>query len=339
MSAASDDQQAAPEALLVAVDDSEGSDKAFDFAVRHLHRPGVELHLVHVVPRLHFATAYGVPPVDFVPVADSNEYEKVRVRPPLSLAVRMGVGVGCLSYRSVIAQHAPTNTDQSALTPAHPNKPTPPKPKPKVIQKAEAFIIQRFVNKLPADFAPSPIVHIIKVGSGGWGVGGVGSSAGCATRGQACASSSLPLLPPAHLLAVAQAFNQTSKPVPQPPQNPTPQPTPPPVRGGHRVCGAHPGEEGRPAQRDRAGDEHPQQGARGRVLPGQLHALRHHPQPRAGAPGCGPAGPVCVLGGLGEGGRGGEGSFGFLLLCYKPTRDPQICLSPLLQVVVVPIRP
>ena len=32
--------------LLVAVDDSEGSDKAFDFAVRHLHKPGMELHLV-----------------------------------------------------------------------------------------------------------------------------------------------------------------------------------------------------------------------------------------------------------------------------------------------------
>lgn len=33
----------------------------------------------------------------------------------------------------------------------------------KVIQKAEQFIINRFVNKLPADFTPSPVVHIIKV--------------------------------------------------------------------------------------------------------------------------------------------------------------------------------
>jgi nucleotide-binding universal stress UspA family protein len=188
MSGADNQLQEAREVLLVAVDDSEGSDKAFDWAVRHVHKPGMELHLVrlafcavggrdpraaaaeihqraaaaaaaidpwlstyagvlpaplsadcialrppiptrhlstphplpppprqtqkvHVVPRLHFAAAYGVPPVDFVPVADSNEYEKV-------------------------------------------------------IQKAEAFIIQRFVNKLPADFTPSPIVHIIKVGLG-----------------------------------------------------------------------------------------------------------------------------------------------------------------------------
>lgn len=96
-----------PEVLLVAVDDSDGSDRAFDFAVRHLHKPGMELHLVHIVPRLHFAAAYGVPPVDFVPVADSNEYEKV-------------------------------------------------------IQKAEQFIINRFVNKLSPDFTPPPVVHIIK---------------------------------------------------------------------------------------------------------------------------------------------------------------------------------
>jgi hypothetical protein len=33
----------------------------------------------------------------------------------------------------------------------------------KVIQRAEQFIINRFVNKLPADFTPSPVVHIIKV--------------------------------------------------------------------------------------------------------------------------------------------------------------------------------
>lgn len=73
---AADAAAAAPgSVLLVAVDDSEGSDRAFDFAVKHLHRPGMELHVLHVVPRLHLAAAYGVPPVDFVPVADSAQYE------------------------------------------------------------------------------------------------------------------------------------------------------------------------------------------------------------------------------------------------------------------------
>lgn len=70
MSGAPTDAAAEVEKLVVAVDDSEGSAHAFDWAVRYLHRPGVELHVVHIVPRLHFAAAYGVPPVDFVPVAD-----------------------------------------------------------------------------------------------------------------------------------------------------------------------------------------------------------------------------------------------------------------------------
>jgi hypothetical protein len=32
----------------------------------------------------------------------------------------------------------------------------------RVIQRAEAFILERFVGRLPADFAPSPVVHIVK---------------------------------------------------------------------------------------------------------------------------------------------------------------------------------
>ncbi|GBG00089.1 hypothetical protein Rsub_12910 [Raphidocelis subcapitata] len=42
---------AAREALLVAVDDSEASDRAFDFAARYVDRLNAELHLVHVVQR------------------------------------------------------------------------------------------------------------------------------------------------------------------------------------------------------------------------------------------------------------------------------------------------
>ena len=38
---------------------------------------------------------------------------------------------------------------------------TPCQPPP-VIRKAEAFIIRRFVAKLPPDFAPAPVVHIVK---------------------------------------------------------------------------------------------------------------------------------------------------------------------------------
>ncbi|KAI8472863.1 MAG: hypothetical protein J3K34DRAFT_519405 [Monoraphidium minutum] len=42
---------AGEEVLLVAVDASPSSDKAFAFAVRHAIRLGTQVHLVHVIPR------------------------------------------------------------------------------------------------------------------------------------------------------------------------------------------------------------------------------------------------------------------------------------------------
>lgn len=95
--------------LLVAVDDSEGSEKAFMWAIENVYRDGDSLHLVHVVPRLAFAAQYGVPPVDFVPAADSSGYESA-------------------------------------------------------VQRAEQFIIDRFVKALPSS-VKAPVVHIIKVRS------------------------------------------------------------------------------------------------------------------------------------------------------------------------------
>lgn len=76
-------------------------------------REGDQLHIVHVVPRLAFAAQYGVPPVDFVPAAESNTYETA-------------------------------------------------------VQRAEQFIIDRFVKAMPPSVR-APVVHIIKVC--GWGVG------------------------------------------------------------------------------------------------------------------------------------------------------------------------
>jgi nucleotide-binding universal stress UspA family protein len=37
--------------LLVGVDDTESSDRAFEFAAQHADRLGAELHLIHVVRR------------------------------------------------------------------------------------------------------------------------------------------------------------------------------------------------------------------------------------------------------------------------------------------------
>jgi nucleotide-binding universal stress UspA family protein len=62
--------------VLVAVDDTPASEAAFAFVVQNLLRPNDHLHLVHVIPRLVFSSTFGVPPVDFVPAADSTEYER-----------------------------------------------------------------------------------------------------------------------------------------------------------------------------------------------------------------------------------------------------------------------
>ncbi|KAF8056769.1 PHOS34 [Scenedesmus sp. PABB004] len=92
--------------LLIAVDDSDDSARAFAWALEQLHRAGDQLHLVHVVPRLAFAAQYGVPPVDFVPAAESSAYESA-------------------------------------------------------VQRAEQFIIDRFLRALPAAIR-APVVHIVK---------------------------------------------------------------------------------------------------------------------------------------------------------------------------------
>lgn len=94
--------------VLIAVDDSEDSQKAFVWAIENVYREGDQIHLVHVVPRLAFAAQYGVPPVDFVPAAENSTYESA-------------------------------------------------------VQRAEQFIIDRFVKQLPAN-VKAPVVHIIKVG-------------------------------------------------------------------------------------------------------------------------------------------------------------------------------
>jgi nucleotide-binding universal stress UspA family protein len=100
------DSSTSDRVLLIAVDDSEDSQKAFNWAISNIYREGDQVHIVHVVPRLAFAAQYGVPPVDFVPAAESNTYETA-------------------------------------------------------VQRAEQFIIDRFVKAMPPSVR-APVVHIIK---------------------------------------------------------------------------------------------------------------------------------------------------------------------------------
>jgi nucleotide-binding universal stress UspA family protein len=102
------DSSTSDRVVVIAVDDSEDSQKAFNWAISNIYREGDQVHIVHVVPRLAFAAQYGVPPVDFVPAAESNTYETA-------------------------------------------------------VQRAEQFIIDRFVKAMPPSVR-APVVHIIKVG-------------------------------------------------------------------------------------------------------------------------------------------------------------------------------
>lgn len=94
------------------VDDSDNSQRAFDWMLKNFYRTGDEIHLVNVIPRIQFAATLGVPAVDFTPQINREAYEAA-------------------------------------------------------VRKAEAFIVKRFLSRLPAEILTTPIVHIVKV-RGAW---------------------------------------------------------------------------------------------------------------------------------------------------------------------------
>ncbi|KAG2499538.1 hypothetical protein HYH03_002484 [Edaphochlamys debaryana] len=93
--------------LLFPVDDSEDSQKSWDWFVANFYRDGDEVHLLNVISRLTFAATLGVPAVDFTPQINREAYEAV-------------------------------------------------------VQKSEAFIVKRFLARLPQHIQTTPIVHIVK---------------------------------------------------------------------------------------------------------------------------------------------------------------------------------
>ncbi|PNH09362.1 hypothetical protein TSOC_004009 [Tetrabaena socialis] len=95
--------------LLFPVDDTDDSQRAFDWMINNFYRDGDEVHLLNVISRLSFAATLGVPAVDFVPQINREAYEAA-------------------------------------------------------VRKAEAFIVKRFLGRLPQHIETTPIVHIIKEG-------------------------------------------------------------------------------------------------------------------------------------------------------------------------------
>lgn len=63
--------------LLLPVEDSEDSQRAFDFMLKNIFREGDEIHLLNVIPRIQFAATMGVPAVDFTPQINREAYESV----------------------------------------------------------------------------------------------------------------------------------------------------------------------------------------------------------------------------------------------------------------------
>ncbi|KAK9814802.1 hypothetical protein WJX72_011691 [[Myrmecia] bisecta] len=63
--------------VLISVDDSPECEHALKWAVSDFYKPGDEVHVLHVIPRLQLAAVYGAPPVDFLPQQDPVAYEQL----------------------------------------------------------------------------------------------------------------------------------------------------------------------------------------------------------------------------------------------------------------------
>eukprot|EP00891_Asterochloris_glomerata_P002094 jgi/Astpho2/2094/Aster-00579 len=63
--------------ILISVDESEGCERALQWTLDQLYRPGDEIHFLRVVPRQQHAESYGAPPVDFLPQQDPIAYSQL----------------------------------------------------------------------------------------------------------------------------------------------------------------------------------------------------------------------------------------------------------------------
>lgn len=66
-----------PRRILISVDNSEACEESVKWVMKNAYKPGDELHLIHVIPRLQLAASYGAPPVDFLPYQDPNAYQQL----------------------------------------------------------------------------------------------------------------------------------------------------------------------------------------------------------------------------------------------------------------------
>lgn len=164
-------QTGADRMWLIAVDDSDDSQKAFSWALQHMYREGDQVHIVHVVPRLAFAAQVRTrrrkrrPPqwAFFVP----GTFPKHKVLDACWPAQLPAAGCKAARCRLQSCSFAATLPFVSPLQYGVPPVDFVPAADSSsyetAVQRAEQFIIDRFVKELPATIK-APVVHIIKVG-------------------------------------------------------------------------------------------------------------------------------------------------------------------------------
>ena len=62
--------------ILVAIDDSEGAQRALQWTLDNFYRDGDIIALLHVIPRPQATSSYGAPPVDMLPSPPSTEHQE-----------------------------------------------------------------------------------------------------------------------------------------------------------------------------------------------------------------------------------------------------------------------
>eukprot|EP00201_Polytomella_parva_P023385 CAMPEP_0175049170 /NCGR_PEP_ID=MMETSP0052_2-20121109/6592_1 /TAXON_ID=51329 ORGANISM="Polytomella parva, Strain SAG 63-3" /NCGR_SAMPLE_ID=MMETSP0052_2 /ASSEMBLY_ACC=CAM_ASM_000194 /LENGTH=134 /DNA_ID=CAMNT_0016313307 /DNA_START=346 /DNA_END=751 /DNA_ORIENTATION=+ len=66
-----------PRILLFPVDNTDYSQKAFEWMLKHFYKPNDEIHLLYVISRVQYAAILGVPAVDYTPQINRDMYEAV----------------------------------------------------------------------------------------------------------------------------------------------------------------------------------------------------------------------------------------------------------------------
>lgn len=64
-----------PRVIIFPCDDTDDSERSFEWMLLNFFKDDDEVHLIHVIARMAYATTYAVPAIDFTPGIDRDKYE------------------------------------------------------------------------------------------------------------------------------------------------------------------------------------------------------------------------------------------------------------------------